>query len=172
MQSSGITATRSYRIVSVMPAKSNSSSPVESRRVMPTKKYKPTSPGRRGMTSTVRTESTKNKPHKPLLKKLNKSGGRDNRGHMAIVGDFDRDELGAIVTDIFGDWEAASESGAPSCVSRKGGPQFLVSSPCPGRSIFRISAPRSASNCVAQGPARIRAKSMTRMPSSAPIFAS
>ena len=37
---------------------------------MAIKKYKPTSPGRRGMTSVVRTDSSKNKPHKPLLRKL------------------------------------------------------------------------------------------------------
>ena len=37
---------------------------------MAMKKYKPTSPGRRFMTSTVRIEgSSKNRPHKPLLDK-------------------------------------------------------------------------------------------------------
>lgn len=51
---------------------------------MAIKKYKPTSPGRRGMSSTIRVEGSKNKPHKPLLAKQNKSGGRDNRGQIAI----------------------------------------------------------------------------------------
>jgi len=52
--------------------------------MMAVKKYKPTSPGRRFMTSTVRTEGSSNKPHKPLVRKLKKAGGRDNRGHIAV----------------------------------------------------------------------------------------
>jgi len=52
---------------------------------MATKKYKPTSPGRRFMTSVVRIEGkSKNRPHKPLLSKHKKSGGRDSRGHIAV----------------------------------------------------------------------------------------
>jgi large subunit ribosomal protein L2 len=52
---------------------------------MATKKYKPTSPGRRFMTSVVRTEgNSKNRPHKPLLAKQKSSGGRDSRGRIAI----------------------------------------------------------------------------------------
>ena len=42
---------------------------------MAIKKYKPTSPGRRGMTAAQRTSSTKNAPHKPLVRKMKKSGG-------------------------------------------------------------------------------------------------
>lgn len=51
---------------------------------MAMKKYKPTSPGRRFMTSLVRVEGSKNQPHKPLLAKLDRSGGRDNRGQIAV----------------------------------------------------------------------------------------
>ena len=51
---------------------------------MAIKKYKPTSDGRRFMTRMVRKSSGKNTPHKPLLKKLSKSGGRDNRGQIAV----------------------------------------------------------------------------------------
>lgn len=36
------------------------------------------------MTSTVRTEGSTNRPHKPLLEKLTKSAGRNNRGRIAI----------------------------------------------------------------------------------------
>jgi large subunit ribosomal protein L2 len=73
---------------------------------MAMKKYKPTTPGRRFMTSTVRVEGSKNKPHKPLLDKLSKSGGRDNRGRIAVrrrggghkrryrIVDFRRDKIG------------------------------------------------------------------------------
>ncbi len=51
---------------------------------MAIKKYKPTSPGRRTMTRIVRKSSTTNAPHKPLVRKLSKNGGRDNRGHIAV----------------------------------------------------------------------------------------
>jgi large subunit ribosomal protein L2 len=74
---------------------------------MPIKKYKPTSPGRRFMTSTVGDEAgSGNKPHKPLLGKHKKFGGRDNRGHISVrhrggghkrryrIIDFRRDKIG------------------------------------------------------------------------------
>lgn len=51
---------------------------------MAIKKYKPTSPARRTMTRIVRESSTTNAPYKPLVKKLSKNGGRDNRGHIAV----------------------------------------------------------------------------------------
>jgi len=52
---------------------------------MAIKKYKPTSAGRRFMTSTIRVEAgTKNKPHKPLLAKHKSTGGRNNRGQISI----------------------------------------------------------------------------------------
>ena len=52
---------------------------------MAMKKYKPTSPGRRFMTSTIRIEgSSKNQPHKPLLAKHRSTGGRNNRGRISI----------------------------------------------------------------------------------------
>ncbi len=43
-------------------------------------KYKPTSPGRRGMSSQDFSTITKSKPEKKLLEKKTKSGGRNNRG--------------------------------------------------------------------------------------------
>src|SRR5262249_6609338 len=52
----------------------------------------------------------------------------------------------------------------PSAPSTKGGPQPRVSSPDPARSTLITSAPRSASTCPAQGPARMRASSRTRKP--------
>lgn len=70
------------------------------------KKYKPTSPGRRNMTSLVRTEGSENNPHKPLLRKLFKQSGRNNRGRISIrhrggghkrryrVIDFQRNKIG------------------------------------------------------------------------------
>jgi large subunit ribosomal protein L2 len=51
---------------------------------MAIKKYKPTSPGRRTMTRVVRESSTKNEPYKPLVSKLSKHGGRDNRGNISV----------------------------------------------------------------------------------------
>ena len=73
---------------------------------MAIKKYRPTTPGRRFMTSTVRVEGSENRPHKRLLDKLTQKGGRDNRGRIAIrhrggghkrryrVIDFRQDKIG------------------------------------------------------------------------------
>jgi large subunit ribosomal protein L2 len=46
------------------------------------KKYKPTSPGRRGMTANERTEITAQKPHKKLVSKVHNPAGRNNRGRI------------------------------------------------------------------------------------------
>jgi len=73
---------------------------------MAMKKYKPTSPGRRTMTRVVRQSGAANKPHKPLVSKLSKSGGRNNRGTISVrhhggghkrryrIIDFKRNKLG------------------------------------------------------------------------------
>lgn len=47
---------------------------------MAIKKYKPTTPGRRGMTTLVHDQITTNKPEKSLTTSLKKTGGRNNRG--------------------------------------------------------------------------------------------
>ena len=49
---------------------------------MPIKKYKPTTPGRRGMTSLSYEEITTNKPEKSLLAPLKSKGGRNNNGRI------------------------------------------------------------------------------------------
>ncbi len=46
------------------------------------KSYKPTSPGRRGMTSSTFEEITTDRPEKSLLAPLSKSGGRNNNGRI------------------------------------------------------------------------------------------
>src|SRR5215831_11296623 len=51
---------------------------------MAVKTYKPTSPGTRFKTQYVRAGSTTNAPHKPLTEKKVRTGGRDNRGYLAI----------------------------------------------------------------------------------------
>ncbi len=48
------------------------------------KKYKPTTPGRRGMTGYTFDEITTDKPYKKLLVSLKKSGGRNNNGRITI----------------------------------------------------------------------------------------
>ena len=47
---------------------------------MAIKKYKPTTPGRRGMTTLANEELTTNRPEKSLLAKVSKTGGRNNQG--------------------------------------------------------------------------------------------
>ena len=49
---------------------------------MAIKRYKPTSPGRRGMTSQDFSTVTKGKPEKTLLEKKSSTGGRNNNGRI------------------------------------------------------------------------------------------
>ncbi len=51
---------------------------------MAIKEYKPTSPGRRGMTSQPTGEVTKSEPEKSLVVPLRKKGGRNNKGRVTI----------------------------------------------------------------------------------------
>ena len=48
------------------------------------KKYKPTTPGRRGMSTLTNEEITSAKPEKTLLASGSKSGGRNNQGKMTV----------------------------------------------------------------------------------------
>ncbi len=75
---------------------------------MAIKKYKPTTPGRRGMTTLENENLTKTKPTKSLLKPKTKSGGRNFQGKTTVrhigggakqkyrVIDFKRDKDGII----------------------------------------------------------------------------
>ncbi len=72
---------------------------------MAVKIYKPTSPGRRGMTSSTFEEITKSTPERRLLRPLHRQGGRDYTGTISVrhrgggaqrhyrVIDFKRDKL-------------------------------------------------------------------------------
>ena len=51
---------------------------------MAIKHYKPTTNGRRGMTTLVNDELTGAKPTKSLLKTKSKTGGRNNQGKMTV----------------------------------------------------------------------------------------
>ncbi len=51
---------------------------------MPTRVYKPTSPGRRGMIGATFEEITKKKPEKSLVVPLKKKGGRNNQGRISV----------------------------------------------------------------------------------------
>src|SRR5262249_10205882 len=50
--------------------------------LMPIRRYKPTSAGRRFMTVSTFEEVTKSKPDKALTTKLSKKGGRNNSGRI------------------------------------------------------------------------------------------
>lgn len=70
------------------------------------KKFNPTSPARRFQSASDFVDITKDKPYKPLLKSLKRSGGRNNIGHITAwhrgggnkktyrVIDFKRDKIG------------------------------------------------------------------------------
>src|SRR5947209_11588423 len=49
---------------------------------MPIRQYRPTSPGRRGMSVSTFEEITKTKPEKSLVVKLKKHAGRNNQGKI------------------------------------------------------------------------------------------
>jgi large subunit ribosomal protein L2 len=51
---------------------------------MPIKKYKPTTNGRRGMTTLANSELTTSTPEKSLLVSKSKTGGRNNQGRMTV----------------------------------------------------------------------------------------
>lgn len=51
---------------------------------MPIKTYKPTSPGRRGMSVSTFERVTKSKPEKSLLRPLTKKAGRNSRGVVTV----------------------------------------------------------------------------------------
>ena len=51
---------------------------------MPIKVYKPTTNGRRNMSSLTYEEITRNKPEKRLTTRSNKSGGRNNKGKSTV----------------------------------------------------------------------------------------
>ena len=51
---------------------------------MPIKVYKPTSPGRRGMSASTFEEITRSKPEKSLLRPLRKRAGRNFRGKITV----------------------------------------------------------------------------------------
>jgi large subunit ribosomal protein L2 len=73
---------------------------------MALKQFRPTSPGRRFMSTPSFEELTKERPHKPLTAPLKRSGGRNNTGRITAwwrggghkrryrVVDFRRDKLG------------------------------------------------------------------------------
>src|SRR5438045_1710631 len=49
---------------------------------MPIKNYKPTSPGRRGMSGSTFEEITKTKPERSLTEPLKRTAGRNNNGRI------------------------------------------------------------------------------------------
>ena len=51
---------------------------------MPIKSYKPTTNGRRGMTTLTNEELTTSTPEKRLIKTISKTGGRNNQGKMTV----------------------------------------------------------------------------------------
>jgi large subunit ribosomal protein L2 len=73
---------------------------------VPLKQYRPTSPGRRGMTGSSFEEITKSKPERSLLVPRKRKAGRSNQGKITVrhrgggakrrlrVVDFKRDKLG------------------------------------------------------------------------------
>src|SRR5438105_8146554 len=51
---------------------------------MPIRQYRPTSPGRRGMSVSTFEEITKDKPEKSLVRPLKSRAGRNNQGRITV----------------------------------------------------------------------------------------
>lgn len=51
---------------------------------MTVRRYKPTSPGRRGMTTLDKSDITRNDPEKGLIEIIKKKAGRDSQGHISV----------------------------------------------------------------------------------------
>src|SRR6185437_1451054 len=51
---------------------------------MPVKKYKPTSPGRRGMSVSSFEEITRSRPERALTEPLKRHAGRNNQGRITV----------------------------------------------------------------------------------------
>ncbi|MGZ3681132.1 MAG: 50S ribosomal protein L2, partial [Ktedonobacterales bacterium] len=49
---------------------------------MPIRTYRPTSPGRRGMSVSTFEEITRSKPERSLIEKKNSKAGRNNQGKI------------------------------------------------------------------------------------------
>src|SRR5215211_4597150 len=79
---------------------------------MPVRVYKPTSPGRRGMSSSTFEEITKRRPERALTEPLKKTAGRNNNGRITTrhrggghkrlyrVIDWKRNKIGILGTVI------------------------------------------------------------------------
>src|SRR3954454_16760262 len=79
---------------------------------MPVKTYRPTSPGRRGMSVSTFEEITKTKPEKALTEPLRKTAGRNNNGRITTrhrgggaksmyrIIDWKRDKIGVAARVI------------------------------------------------------------------------
>ena len=79
---------------------------------MAIKSYKPTTPGRRGMTVTDYSQLSKNGPERSLLAPLKKNSGRNSYGRITVrhrgggnrrkyrIIDFKRDKVGMNATVI------------------------------------------------------------------------
>jgi large subunit ribosomal protein L2 len=77
---------------------------------VPVRNYKPTSPGRRGMSVASFEEITTDRPYKPLTERLQKHAGRNNQGKITVrhrggghkrlyrIIDWKRDKVGVPAT--------------------------------------------------------------------------
>ena len=64
---------------------------------MALKQYKPTSPGRRGMTGFTFEEVTRKEPEKSLVTSRRSRGGRNNQGRLTVRQREVRDDHGAAL---------------------------------------------------------------------------
>lgn len=114
------------------------------------KAYKPTSPGRRGMTGLTFDEITRKRPQKSLLLPLKKKAGRNNQGRVTVrhrgggvkrklrIIDFKRDKIGMPAEVLSIEYDP-NRSARIALIQYVDGEKRYVIAPmglAPGQSIF------------------------------------
>jgi large subunit ribosomal protein L2 len=118
---------------------------------MPVRNYKPTTPGRRGMSVSTFEEITKKKPEKSLTEPLKKRGGRNNQGKITTrhrggghkrkyrIIDWRRDKVG-VMADVVAIEYDPNRSARIALVQYEDGEKRYILAPAGLRVGVRVSS--------------------------------
>jgi large subunit ribosomal protein L2 len=118
---------------------------------MPVRNYKPTTPGRRGMSVSTFEEITKKKPEKSLTEPLKRRGGRNNQGRITTrhrggghkrkyrIIDWRRDKVG-VMADVIAIEYDPNRSARIALVQYEDGEKRYILAPANMRVGARVSS--------------------------------
>lgn len=124
------------------------------------KKYKPTSPGRRGMMGYDFAELTKSSPERKLVKGLTQSGGRNGKGRITVrfrggghkrryrLIDFKRDKFGVPATVTAIEYDPNRSARIALLTYADGEKRYIL---CPNRLVVGASIVSSAKADIQPG---------------------